>query len=72
MLRRCFALLALLVMGTEAVPGQTSAVSPRRINYGTESTSFGELVVPQGAGPFPLAVLLHGGCWKATDRKSVV
>ncbi|MGD9388516.1 MAG: alpha/beta hydrolase [Gammaproteobacteria bacterium] len=26
---------------------------------------FGELRLPPGAGPHPVAVLLHGGCWRA-------
>lgn len=35
-----------------------------RIAYGTASArQYGELRVPQGEGPFPLAVLYHGGCW---------
>jgi acetyl esterase/lipase len=28
-----------------------------------------DLFVPQGDGPFPLAVFLHGGLWKTQDRK---
>jgi acetyl esterase/lipase len=40
-----------------------SAQTAQRISYGAEDTSFGELTVPQGTGPFPVAVLLHGGCW---------
>lgn len=35
-----------------------------RIAYGTASArQYGELRVPAGKGPFPLAVLYHGGCW---------
>ncbi|WP_146107726.1 alpha/beta hydrolase family protein [Porphyrobacter sp. HT-58-2] len=35
-----------------------------RIAYGTASErQYGELRVPSGKGPFPLAVLYHGGCW---------
>lgn len=34
-----------------------------RIAYGTLPLQFGELRVPPGQGPFPLAVLIHGGCW---------
>lgn len=36
-----------------------------RISYGTDSLQFGELRLPKGKGPFPTAVLLHGGCWLA-------
>ncbi len=33
------------------------------IAYGTEPLQFGELRVPNGHGPFPVAVIIHGGCW---------
>lgn len=35
------------------------------IAYGSDSSQVGELRVPQGAGPHPVAVLVHGGCFKA-------
>lgn len=34
-----------------------------RIAYGTEPEQFGDLRVPDGPGPFPVAVVVHGGCW---------
>jgi len=37
-----------------------------RIAYGPEPLQFGDLRVPRGDGPFPLAVVLHGGYWQAT------
>jgi acetyl esterase/lipase len=33
--------------------------------YGDKHSQFGELFVPGGDGPFPVAVVLHGGFWKA-------
>lgn len=36
-----------------------------RLAYGPEPLQFGDLRLPEGAGP-PLAVVLHGGYWKAT------
>ena len=36
-----------------------------RIAYGDDSQQFGELRLPKGAGPFPVVVLVHGGCWRA-------
>jgi acetyl esterase/lipase len=36
-----------------------------RLSYGTDANQFGELRVPSGGGPYPVAILLHGGCWKA-------
>ena len=36
-----------------------------RISYGKDENQFGDLRVPSGAGPYPMAILIHGGCWKA-------
>ncbi|UGQ46901.1 alpha/beta hydrolase [Massilia endophytica] len=35
----------------------------RRIAYGAAPSQFVELFKPQGMGPFPVVVLIHGGCW---------
>ena len=44
-----------------------AAVAPAdaRIPYGPDRLNFGELRVPDGAGPFPIAVVIHGGCWQS-------
>lgn len=34
-----------------------------RIAYGRDAAQFGELRVPKGRGPFPVLMLIHGGCW---------
>ena len=51
------------------VPGDLERLPSRppdqRIAYGTDSSQFGELRVPSGAGIHPVAVLIHGGCFKA-------
>lgn len=31
--------------------------------YGKAPSQYAELFVPAGKGPFPVAVLVHGGCW---------
>lgn len=33
------------------------------IRYGDQPRQFGELRLPEGQGPFPVAVIIHGGCW---------
>ena len=43
-------------------PRQTA---DHHIAYGTDPHQFGELWLPAGRGPFPVAVLIHGGCWRA-------
>jgi len=40
-----------------------------RLSYGTDANQFGELRVPSGIGPHPVAVLIHGGCWRAEYAK---
>jgi acetyl esterase/lipase len=34
------------------------------LRYAAHPRGFAELRLPQGGGPFPLAVIYHGGCWK--------
>ena len=34
-----------------------------RIVYGTDPLHFGDLRIPSGPGPHPVAVVIHGGCW---------
>src|SRR3954463_3413729 len=42
------------------------AAADARIVYGPEPLQFGDLRVPRGEGPYPLALVLHGGYWQAT------
>lgn len=35
------------------------------LNYGPHAEQFGHLYLPARAGPHPVVVLLHGGCWRA-------
>ncbi|TAK52130.1 MAG: alpha/beta fold hydrolase [Gammaproteobacteria bacterium] len=37
----------------------------RQIAYGSDPLQFGELRLPEGAGPHPVAIVVHGGCWVA-------
>lgn len=34
-----------------------------RIAYGSDPSQFGDLRLPQGNGPYPVVVVIHGGCW---------
>jgi len=44
----------------DALPSRTPQLVAR---YGADSLQFGELRLPPGRGPFPVAVVIHGGCW---------
>jgi len=35
-----------------------------RFAYGSDPLEFGELRLPQGRGPFPVAIVIHGGCYQ--------
>src|SRR5579863_2888438 len=32
-------------------------------SYGSDALQVGELRLPTGRGPFPVAIIIHGGCW---------
>ncbi len=36
-----------------------------KIPYGPGPQQFGELWIPSTRGPYPLLVMIHGGCWRA-------
>lgn len=40
-----------------------AARAGRRVAYGAGAQQFGELRLPAGPGPHPVAVVIHGGCW---------
>src|SRR5688572_17960292 len=73
--RRAFAVLcSILIAGLAAAPsGQRlrprdidalpSRPADFRVAYGQDPLQFGELRLPAGKGPFPLAIVIHGGCW---------
>jgi acetyl esterase/lipase len=45
----------------------------RTIAYGSEPSQIGELYLPEGDGPFPTVVMIHGGWFTAMfDRRQVV
>lgn len=36
-----------------------------RIKYGSDQFQFGDLRIPKGDGPHPVAIVIHGGFWRA-------
>lgn len=50
--------------GEPTPPARPSAVPARRLPYGPDPLQHGELRLPDGAGPHPVVVLLHGGFWQ--------
>ena len=55
------------------VPPLGRETSARRIAYGRASESqFGELLLPKGPGPHPVAAVVHGGLWLASYDLSLM
>lgn len=55
---------ASLVSYTELL-ARTRPTPTKVVHYGPAEQQKGELFVPAGKGPHPVAVLVHGGCWLA-------
>jgi hypothetical protein len=44
---------------------QPTPPANERIVYDKDPLQFAEMRIPGGTGPFPVAILVHGGCWSA-------
>ncbi len=56
-------------MATERMtwPDLTNRAKPSpsaSVSYGTDPYQKADLWLPEGRGPFPVAVMVHGGCWQ--------
>ncbi|NBB15952.1 alpha/beta fold hydrolase [Caulobacter sp. SLTY] len=45
--------------------GKTASKPTLVARYGPDDLRIGQLRLPPGKGPFPVAVVIHGGCWSA-------
>jgi acetyl esterase/lipase len=62
----CVVILSFAVaLQAQAQVGPSTDNAPVRLSYGSAPEQFGELHLPPGAGPFPVVVLIHGGCFVA-------
>ncbi len=52
--------------GPPALARAQISMPAARIRYGSGSNQMIDVRVPSGRGPFPVAVLVHGGCWNTT------
>lgn len=51
------------LLGPSDVNALPAKPADARIVYGPAPEQFGELRLPAGKGPFPLAIVIHGGCF---------
>ena len=59
------ALFAQQVMTADDLDRLAAPPADARIAFGDDPLQYGELRLPEGAGPHPVAVVIHGGCWLA-------
>ena len=53
------------VMSASEIGALPQPEPDHRLPYGGDPLQFGELRVPEGEGPFPVVIVIHGGCWLA-------
>lgn len=53
------------ILGVDDILNLSHPEPDARIHYGDDALQFGELRLPKGSGPHPVAIVLHGGCWRA-------
>ena len=67
-----FATIDTLVSSERGVRYDDERRAVRTIAYGPNPSQVGELYRPEGDGPFPVVVLIHGGFWTAMfDRRQM-
>lgn len=59
------AAMAVQLMTAEDLGRLTAPPADARIAFGEDPLQFGELRLPDGPGPHPVAIVIHGGCWLA-------
>jgi acetyl esterase/lipase len=52
-------------MRSDYILNQKPPAADRRLIYGADQYQFGDLRLPDGDGPFPVVMNIHGGYWRA-------
>lgn len=58
------------ILARQAAQGRAlvAAHSPQHLHYGKDPAACLDLFVPEGKGPWPLMVFIHGGYWQELDH----
>lgn len=56
--------------GPSALERMTVSAPTYTLRYGPAPKQYAELRMPRGKGPFPIAVMIHGGCWDVSFGSS--
>jgi acetyl esterase/lipase len=52
-------------MRAQSILDLTPPKADARLTYGTDPNQFGDLRLPQGKGPHPVVMFIHGGFWRS-------
>lgn len=63
--RKVIAAIPAMVASAQDILERTPPKADARIPYGTDPLQFGDLRLPTGKGPHPVAINIHGGYWRA-------
>lgn len=63
--RHSIGAIPVIVASAQDILEKTPPKADARIPYGTDPFQFGDLRLPGGKGPHPVAIIIHGGYWRA-------
>ncbi len=63
LLAAAFGVFNLAPQGSRSILTRPAPPADQRVVYGKAESQFGELRLPKGPGPHPVAIVIHGGCW---------
>jgi acetyl esterase/lipase len=63
---------AVKLMDWPDLMGRPLPAATQRIAYGTGPLQVADLWLPPGKGPFPVVMMIHGGCWRSGVAKLTI
>lgn len=72
MIRRALPLLLLSLGAIAGCKAAAAGARPERIAYGGDPLQHVDLWRPEGKGPFPVVLMIHGGCWRTNVATAAI